>query len=215
MPLKILNMNFQSLKNKKPDLLEIIDSVKPDIFMGTETWLDSNIFSYDYCPSNSYNVYRHDIPPNIEDQSHGGAIKKDFVSSEITELKTNCEIIWADINIAGSKNLQVASYYRPPSDKGQALKQLQSSINRINRQSNSTVIIGCDFNLGHIDWSNNCVITGRPDQSEHQQHLDIIHESNRHQVVDMPTRNDRILDLVLINIQTRINKISTAPHWTT
>ena len=105
MPLKILNMNFQSLKNKKPDLLEIIDSVKPDIIMGTETWLDSNIFSYDYCPSNSYNVYRHAIPPNIEDQSHGGAIKKDYVSSEITELKINCEIIWADINIAGSKNL--------------------------------------------------------------------------------------------------------------
>ena len=36
-------MNFQSLKNKKPDLLEIIDSVKPDIIMGTETWLDRNI----------------------------------------------------------------------------------------------------------------------------------------------------------------------------
>jgi hypothetical protein len=41
-------MNFQSLKNKKPDLLEIIDSVKPDIIMGTETWLDSNTSSYDY-----------------------------------------------------------------------------------------------------------------------------------------------------------------------
>ena len=93
--------------------------------------------------------------------------------------------------------------------KGQALEQLQSSINRINRQSNSTVIIGGDFNLGHIDWSNNCVTTGRPDQSEYQQLLDIIHDSNLHQVVDIPTRNDRILDLVLINNPTRINKIST------
>ena len=62
----------------------------------------------------------------------------------------NCEIVWVEINIAGSKNLQIASYYRPPSDKGQALEQLQSAINRINRQSNSTVIIhvGGDFNLG-------------------------------------------------------------------
>ena len=95
-----------------------------------------------------------DRPPNIKDQSHGGvliAIKKDVVSSEITELKTNCEIVWAEINIAGSKNLQIASYYRPPPDKGQALEQIQSAINRINRQSNSTVIIGGDFNLGHID----------------------------------------------------------------
>ena len=99
MPLKILNMNFQSLKNKKPHLLEIIDSVKPDIIMGTETWFDSNTSSYDYFPSNSYNVYRHDRPPNIKDQRHGGvliAIKNDLVSSEITELKTKCEIAWAE-----------------------------------------------------------------------------------------------------------------------
>ena len=68
MPLKILNMNVQSLNNKIPDLLEIIDSVKPDIIMDTETWLDSNTSSYDYFPSNSCNVYRHDRPPNIKDQ---------------------------------------------------------------------------------------------------------------------------------------------------
>ena len=89
------------------------------------------------------------------------AIKKDLVSSEITELKTNCEIVWAEENIAGSKNLQ-----GPPSDKGQALEQLQSSINTLHGQSNATVIIGGDFNLGHIYWSNNCTITGRPDQSD-------------------------------------------------
>ena len=86
MPLKILNINFQSLKNKKADLLEIIDSVKPDIILGTETWLNSNTSSSEYFPSNTYNVYRHDRPPNIKDQSHGGvliAIKKDFVSSEL------------------------------------------------------------------------------------------------------------------------------------
>ena len=51
MPVKILNMNFEKLKNKKPDLLEMIDSVKLDIIMGTETWLDSDTSSYDYCIS--------------------------------------------------------------------------------------------------------------------------------------------------------------------
>jgi hypothetical protein len=48
MPPKILNMNFEKLKNKKPVLLEMIDSVKLEIIMGTETWLDSNTSSYDY-----------------------------------------------------------------------------------------------------------------------------------------------------------------------
>jgi ABC-type Fe3+-citrate transport system substrate-binding protein len=42
-PIKIININFQSICNKKPDLLEIINSVKPDIIIGTETWLDKSI----------------------------------------------------------------------------------------------------------------------------------------------------------------------------
>jgi hypothetical protein len=66
-----------------------------------------------------YNINRNDRAPNTKDKSHGGillAITKDFISSEITELKTNCEIVWAEINITGTKMICVASYYRPPSD---------------------------------------------------------------------------------------------------
>jgi hypothetical protein len=64
-----------------------------------------------------YNIYRNDRAPNTKDKSHGGVllpITKDFISSEITELKTNCEIVWAEINITGTKKICVASYYRPP-----------------------------------------------------------------------------------------------------
>ena len=85
-PLKILNMNFQSIKNKKAELLEIIDTVKPDIILGTETWLDPNISSYEYFPSELYNVYRHDRIPSTNNVSYGGvlvAISKDFISSEV------------------------------------------------------------------------------------------------------------------------------------
>jgi len=35
----ILNLNFQSIKNKKAETLNIIDSYNPDIIIGTETWL--------------------------------------------------------------------------------------------------------------------------------------------------------------------------------
>ena len=212
--LKILNLNFQSIKNKKQDLLEIIDTVKPDILIGTETWLDPSISSYEYFPSDLYNVFRHDRPPNINNQSHGGvliAVTKDFISSEIQTLQTDCEIVWVEINVAGSRNIKIASFYRPPSDNGIALEQLQTSLNRLNNQSNSTVIIGGDFNLGHIDWSNTCVIPGKPDQHQHQMLIDITCDSNLHQVVNTPTRNDRILDLLFLNNPTNINKICTLP----
>jgi hypothetical protein len=39
-PLHIVNVNFQSVKTKQGERLNLIDSVKPDIIFGTETWID-------------------------------------------------------------------------------------------------------------------------------------------------------------------------------
>ena len=47
---------------------------------------------------------------------------------EITELKTNCEIVWAEINITGTKKICVASYYRPPSDDGTGVLNLLNNL---------------------------------------------------------------------------------------
>ena len=213
-PIKIININFQSICNKKPDLLEIINSVKPDIIIGTETWLDKSIPSTDYFPNNMYNIYRNDRAPNTKDKSHGGvllAITKDFISSEITELKTNCEIVWAEINITGTKKICVASYYRPPSDDGTALDQLNISLSRLDKTNSSNIWVGGDFNLGNIDWSIPSFITGKPDAKQHHQLLDIIVDHNLHQVTDKPTRNERTLDLLLMNNPSNLNKLCTLP----
>jgi hypothetical protein len=58
---------------------------------------------------------------NNKNKSHGGvilAITKDCISSEVKELQTNCDIVWAEINITGTKQILIGSYYRPPSDEG-------------------------------------------------------------------------------------------------
>jgi hypothetical protein len=39
----ILNLNFQSIKNKKSETLNIRDSYNPDIIIGTETWLNDSV----------------------------------------------------------------------------------------------------------------------------------------------------------------------------
>ena len=49
-PLKIININFQSAKNKKEEIGNLIDSSAPDIILGTETWLSPGINSSELFP---------------------------------------------------------------------------------------------------------------------------------------------------------------------
>ncbi|CAC5410760.1 unnamed protein product [Mytilus coruscus] len=187
-PTRILNINFQSIRNKKEDLNQLIDSSKPDIIIGTETWLDKNISSYEFFPSELFNVYRSDHQIKI---------------TKVMEVYLLPLI----------KNLYKhrSAYYRPPSDKGTSLQQLELSLSRINQSSNTNIMIGGDFNLGHIDWSIPQVIPGKPDAEHHNKLLELLENFNLQQIVNTPTRKERILDLILVNNPTTVNKVNTLP----
>jgi hypothetical protein len=55
----ILAMNFHSVKNKKEELCNLIDSSNPRMIIGTETWLRKDISNSEIF-SDSYTVYRKD-----------------------------------------------------------------------------------------------------------------------------------------------------------
>ena len=57
--LRVLNVNFQSVKTKQRLLENLIDNTKPDVMFGTETWLDHGIKDSQIFPS-GYNVFRND-----------------------------------------------------------------------------------------------------------------------------------------------------------
>ncbi|XP_021359177.1 uncharacterized protein LOC110454126 [Mizuhopecten yessoensis] len=96
-PIRIATINFQSISNKKPYLDQIIHSLKPDIIIETETWLNNTISSYEYFPVTEYTVYRKDHNPNKNGQSHGGvllAITNKYNTEQIKELETDNESIF-------------------------------------------------------------------------------------------------------------------------
>ena len=61
-------MNCQSIKNKKAELLTIIDSSKPDIILGNESWLNPDIANSEIFPED-YDAIRKD-----REDGHGGGL---------------------------------------------------------------------------------------------------------------------------------------------
>jgi len=146
-PLRILNITFQSIKNKQHLVHNILDSLKPDIVIGTETWLDPNIKDAEAF-SDEYKVYRRDR----KGQQGGGvllAINNIFISDEVEELHpgNDCEIIWSKLEIKGSKKLYISSYYSPKTSDEKSLKSFDISVRRAGQIKNAALLIGGDFNL--------------------------------------------------------------------
>jgi hypothetical protein len=76
----------------------------PTIIFGSETWLSDNISTFEYFDPTKYTVYSK----NRKDGYEGVLIA---ISNEyITELDTNCEIVWATIKSTGNKTLYLGTY---------------------------------------------------------------------------------------------------------
>ena len=58
-PLKIIHINFQSIKNKTAELGNFISVSDPDILIGTETWLNQTITDNEIFPP-GYSLLRKD-----------------------------------------------------------------------------------------------------------------------------------------------------------
>ena len=54
--MKILNINFQGIKNKVADLHALLDAEKPDILIATETWLKQGVKTCELFPSTLFIV---------------------------------------------------------------------------------------------------------------------------------------------------------------
>ena len=97
-------MNCQSIKNKKAELHTIIDSAKPDIILGNESWLTPDIKNSEIFPE-SFDAVRKD---RVSD-AHGGvfvAFKRDLLCTETPErfipskmTKTKNSLPWIDATI--------------------------------------------------------------------------------------------------------------------
>ena len=111
--LKVFQINFQSLREKKLQFFSFVELNKPDIIVGTETWLTKEMFDSEFLPSElGFTVYRR----GRIGQKGGGVIilvRSALSSEEKSEFNSDCENLWVQLNLVGSKSVLIGAYYKP------------------------------------------------------------------------------------------------------
>ena len=71
---------------------------------------------------------------------------------------------------------------------------------------NAHVLVGGDFSCGNIEWSSMQVPEGVPQRDVQSQLLEIVQDHCLSQVVNIHTREDKTLDLLLTNSPSPVNR---------
>ena len=152
--LRTLVVNCNGVHNKTAKLANMVGYVDPDILLLSETKLNDSVSSSEFLPAN-YKGFRRDRAT-----AGGGvmvAIKDTLVAEEVELIDVSTEIIWVKILLKNLHPLYVGSFYRQPSDRStDQLDELEKSLDYITglnkNNSNVSIFLGGDFNLGDINW---------------------------------------------------------------
>ena len=201
--LSVFYANARSIVNKRNLLnLELATDLY-DIIILTETHLDNTIADREIFPR-GYTVFRRDRELQGH---HGGGILiatrdpiKAFPRSDLPTISS--ELHFVDIVLPKRKKLTLGVFYRPPNNDLKPLEDLKLVLNEI---SQSDLILVGDFNLCSIDWSN---VRALENSAKCELLLDIVQDNFLTQLVKSPTRENNILDLVLVTSPDIIENVS-------
>ena len=191
-------INCRSLKGKVANFLASLNYYQPDCILGTESWLDKDTTTSEIFPP-EYQVLRKDR--NLKARGGGVfiAVRKHYDMTLLPDLETNCEILWAKVQISASKFLTLGCFYRPPDSKISTSEELAKSLDLMPKNSNQTIVLGGDFNLPGIDWDNGVVNPKAANKSQCELLLSSLDTHALVQIHKEPTREENILDLLITN----------------
>lgn len=192
--ISLLLANFRSLIPKQDELTSLIDTCACDIVLGTETWLCSDISNAELALSMEFTIYRNDRLG----RRGGGvilAVKKHIPSSLIT-IDSTLEIIWVRVGLR-FKTCVIGVCYRPPESPVEFIDNLNDALDEIHSKFPcSQLILAGDFNYPGIDWETNTIISTCSRKSECTKFIELSSVFQMKQIVNEPTREQAILDLV-------------------
>lgn len=199
--IKVYYCNSRSIRNKI-DLLRGLASVeRPEVIAITETWLDTvgRDFKTEF-EIEGYKVFHRD---RIGRTGGGTAIYvKDSLnsySSRAVISDVNNETLWVEV-VNGREKLLLGCIYRPPSLTRNESTLIFQEINVAATRYKNVCIMG-DFNYRSIDWVNNV------GDNESEDFINVVNDNFLKQLVNVPTRENNILDLILTNREDLVNEL--------
>lgn len=202
----LLNVNARSLVNKTVDFNWLIQTYAPSLICVTETWLNNTISEAEFLPP-GFSVLRKDR----EDSRGGGVaifLKNSLKFYPLPDLPES-ESLWCKISVGG-KITVLGVIYRPPGTDHVVFPAISDYILK-NRLHKFKLILCSDFNVPHVDW-NLLLPTGR-DRALSEALVDLVVSFDLTQVVDVPTRENAILDLVFLNEAVQQNGFECEAVW--
>ena len=190
----------------------MVETERPDIIIGTESWLspdikDSAIFPQGYTP------YRADR--TTKTTRSGGVfvlVVDTLICSEQPQLRSKCEITWVKLEVVCTQPLYLAAFYKPRGDDQDSLDGHRSSLDGLTVKTANIIVVG-EFNLPKFTWVD-CEPSVRPDcycRSVYDSFVDILDDYNLVKIVTEPTRHDNVLDLILTSNPTLVSKVECIP----
>ena len=126
-PMKTLNINFQSMKNKVKSICNLIQYTESNFVTGTETWLNSDISNSEIFPVNC------DLIRRGRKDGYGGvmvAIRNDHIVEQLT-INNNNEAVFSKIHVSKESGTIVGSIYRPQNSDFHYMDNLCSEIEHV------------------------------------------------------------------------------------
>lgn len=205
--LKSFYHKFPKRQKKMAKTLHLTEEEEPDNIAGTETWLNADISSSEFFPSN-YQIMKQDRVTGF----HGGvllALRSDLAVKRI-DTPTNIETVFAKMKTQPrGAPLIVCSIYQPTNNHQQYMHLLCNSIVKICKSNRKLGVWLCgDLNLPEFNWYNIDVTGNQCPSTINQTFVDTVISYSLSQIVDEPTRNGKILDLFLTNRPSQVSNCS-------
>jgi len=204
--LKCCLLNAHSICNKLPELHNLLYRNNYDIVCITESWLHANTPNSLFDPQCKFNIVRTDREGLV-----GGGVCM-FISSSLSfiEITTHSvagefELCCVDVINKTCSSLRIMNVYRASNHTHKSVESAHSLIEQLqtlSRARTHCILVG-DLNCPHISWTN---LTA-PSDNIQDALLDFTVNNSLEQLVNIATRGDNILDLVLSSEPTSVAQI--------